>query len=186
MSEASSTTSAPSATPWGLLAQFDSPGALLRAARETCKAGYTCFDVYSPFPVHGMDQAMGLGRSKLGWIIAGGALAGFLTAVGLQYFVAWDYPLVHQGKPFYAWQPYTIVCFELTVLFASFAAVIGMFFLNGLPLWYHPTLKPTSFAKATDNGFFLTIESRDQKYSPTTTREFLEQLGAVKVETLEE
>lgn len=171
---------------WGLLAQFDSPGALLRAARETNKAGYTHFDVYSPFPIHGMDQAMGLGRSKLGWIIAGGALAGFLTAVGLQYYVAWDYPLVHQGKPFYAWQPYTIVCFELSVLFASFAAVIGMFVLNGLPRWYHPILKPTTFARATDNGFFLTIESRDRNYHVSKTKEFLEQQGAVTVETLEE
>ena len=177
---------APTSSAWGLLAQFDSPGALLRAARETCAAGYTRFDVYTPFPVHGMDQAMGLGRSRLGWIIAAGALAGFITAVALQYFVAWDYPLVHQGKPFYAWQPYTIVCFELTILFAAFAAVFGMLFLNDLPRWYHPALKPASFAKVSDNGFFLTIESRDAKYDALKTREFLEQLGALQVEALEE
>ena len=133
--------------------------------------------MYTPFPVHGMDQAMGMGRSKLGWIIA--AAGRFLTAVGLQYFVAWDYPLVHQGKPFYAWPPYTIVCFELTVLFASFAAVLGMLYLNRLPMWYHPTLKPMSFAKVTNDGFFLTIESRDGKYDPVKTKEFLEQLGAM-------
>ena len=176
MSEPATTTSAassPSTAIWGLLAQFDSPGALLRAARETNRAGYTKFDVYSPFPVHGMDQAMGLGPSKVGWIIAAGALAGFLSAVGLQYYVVWDFPLIHQGKPFYAWQPYTIVCFELTVLFAAFAAVIGMCIVNVLPLWYHPTLKLSSFAKATDDGFFLSIESRDQKYDATKTKQFL-------------
>ena len=131
---------------------------LRRRAGETCKAGYTRFDVYTPFPVHGMDQAMGLGREAgldhrrrgAGRVPHRGGPA-VLRCLGLS--------ADHQGKPFYAWQPYTIVCFELTVLFASFAAVLGMFFLNGLPHWYHPTLKPMSFAKATDNGFFLTIES---------------------------
>ena len=93
---------------------------------------------------------------------------------------------MHQGKPFYAWPPYTIVCFELTVLFASFAAVLGMLYLNRLPMWYHPTLKPMSFAKVTNDGFFLTIESRDGKYDPVKTKEFLEQLGAMTVEALEE
>jgi hypothetical protein len=133
-----------------------------------------------------MDQAMGMGRSVLGWIIAGGALAGFLTAVGLQYYCMWDYPLIHQGKPFYAWQPYTIVCFELTVLFSSFAAVFGMLALNGLPLWYHPVLKRDLFAKATDNGFFLTIEARDPKFDAAKTKEFLQSLGAIAVEDVEE
>ena len=171
---------------WGLLARFDSPGSLLCAARETTKAGYKKFDVYTPFPVHGMDQAMGMGRSKLGWIVAGGALAGFVTSVILQYYVAWDYPLIHQGKPFYAWQPYTIVCFELTVLFAAFAAVFGIMYLNGLPQWYHPTLKKNVFAKASDNGFFLTIEAADEKYDTVKTMEFLRSIGALEIEEVEE
>src|SRR5690242_408615 len=106
--------------PWGLLARFDSSHALLRAAEQTHKAGYKLFDVHSPFAIHGMDHAMGLGRSHLGWIVAGGAFAGAFTAIGLQYYCNWDFPLVHQGKPYYAWQPFVIVTFELTVLFSAF------------------------------------------------------------------
>lgn len=172
-------------THWGLLAQFDSPGAILRAARELRKAGYQRFDVHTPFPVHGMDQAMGLGRSPLGWIVSAGALAGALTAIGLQYYTNWDYPLVHQGKPYFAWQPFVIVTFELTVLFASFAAVIGMFTLNGLPQWYHPTLKSGAFARSTDNGFFLSIEAKDARYDAGKARALLTELGAIAVEDLE-
>jgi hypothetical protein len=171
---------------WGLLAQFDSPGAILRAAREVRDAGYNKFDVHTPFPVHGMDAAMGLGRSHLGWIVSAGALAGGLTAIGLQYYVGWDYPLVHQGKPPFAWQPFVIVTFELTVLFSSFAAVIGMLALNGLPQWYHPALKSQTFAKASNDRFMISIEAKDPKFNSITTREFLASLGAVTVEDLTE
>lgn len=172
-------------TTWGMLAQFDSPGAILRAAREVRKAGYKHFDVHTPFPVHGMDTAMGLGRSHLGWIVAAGAFAGAMTAIGLQYFVGWDYPLVHQGKPPFAWQPFVVVTFELAVLFSSFAAVIGMFALNGLPQWYHPTLKSATFARASNDRFMLSIEAQDPKFNPQTTRALLESLGAITVEELE-
>ncbi len=167
---------------WGVLARFDSPGAILRAARETRKAGYAHFDVHTPFPVHGMDAAMGLGRSNLGWIVTGGAVAGFLSAVGLQYYTNWDFPLIHQGKPYYSWQAFIIVTFELTVLFSAFAAVLGMFALNGLPQWYHPTLKSQDFARATDNAFFLSIQTNDV----VKTKAFMEELGATNVEELEE
>lgn len=172
----------PATTSWGILARFDSPGALLRAARETRKAGYDKFDVHTPYPVHGMDGAMGLGRSKLGWVVTAGAFAGAFTAIGLQYYTNWDYPLVHQGKPVYSWQAFIIVLFELTVLFASFAAVFGMFALNGLPQWYHPTLKSKAFARATDNGFYLSIETAEI----TKAKLFAEGLGAMSVEELEE
>jgi hypothetical protein len=167
--------------PWGILAEFDSPGALLRAARETRKAGYKDFDVHTPYPVHGMDLAMGLGRSPLGWIVTGGAFAGAATALGLQYYCGLDFPLIHQGKPVVAWQPFIVITFELTVLFSAFAAVLGMFYLNGLPQWYHPTLKSEAFRKVTDNGFFLSIPTEDVNKA----KEFALQLGAVRVEELE-
>lgn len=168
--------------PWGLLAEFDSEGALLRAARETRVAGYKNFDAHTPYPVHGMDSAMGLGRSHLGWIVTGGAVAGVATALGLQYFVNWDYPLVQQGKPFYAWPPYVIVVFELAVLFSAFAALLGMLFLNGLPQWYHPTLKSPTFWRATDNGFFISLEVNESEIEKA--RQFLNDLGAKSVEIL--
>lgn len=168
--------------PWGVLAEFDSEGALLRAARETRIAGYKSFDAHTPYPVHGMDSAMGLGRSHLGWIVTGGAAAGVVTAVGLQYYVNWDYSLVQQGKPFFAWPPYVIVVFELAVLFSAFAALFGMLFLNGLPQWYHPTLKSPTFWRATDNGFFLSVEVTESEIEQT--RQFLAGLGAKSVEIL--
>lgn len=169
---------------WGLLAQFDSPGAILRAAREARNAGFKHFDAHTPYPVHGMDEAMGLGRSPLGWIVSGGALAGAITALALQYYVGWDYPLIHQGKPALAWQPFVIVLFELTVLFASFSAVLGMLFLNGLPQWYHPTLKSPTFAKATDDLFFISIQTHDDT-ELQRARAVLQDAGALSVEELE-
>ncbi len=171
---------------WGLLAEFDSPGAILRAARETRDAGYKRWDVHTPYPIHGMDPAMGLGRSKLGWIVSGGALTGFLVAMGLQYYVNWEYPLIHQGKPYYSWQAFLVVGFELSVLFAAFSAVLGMFALNGLPQWYHPTLKHDVFARASDDRFYVAIEASDDKFDPVQTREFLQSLGAVSVVELED
>lgn len=185
MSQTAASPSVDTARPWGLLARFDSPGAILRAARETRQAGYQHFDVHTPFPVHGMDAAMGMGRSPLGWIVVGGATAGFLTAIALQYFVAWDYPLIHQGKPFFAFQPYVIVVFELSVLFAAFAAVFGMIFVNGLPRWYHPLFNTQAFAKFSDDGFFLSIEADDPAFDAIKTREFLDSLGAVMVEEVQ-
>lgn len=173
-------------TTWGYLAEFDSPGAILRAARETRDAGYRRFDVHTPYPVHGMDAAMGLGRSQLGWIVSAGALAGFIVAMGLQYYVNWDYPLIHQGKPFYSWQAFLVVTFELTVLFAAFSAVLGMFAINGLPQWYHPTLKSGAFARASDNRFFISIEAADSNFDAAKTRAFLESLDPISIEELED
>jgi len=171
---------------WGLLAQFDSPAAILRAARETRRAGYKRFDVHTPYPIHGMDPAMGLGRSHLGWFVAGGALTGFIVAMGLQFYVNWDYPLIHQGKPFYSWQVFLVVTFELTILFSAFSAVGAMLMINGLPQWYHPTLKSERFASATDNRFFVSIETADKKFDAQKTRAFFQSLGAVSIEELED
>lgn len=172
--------------PWGLLAEFDTPGAVLRAARETRDAGYHRFDIHTPFPVHGMDLAMGLDRSKLGWIVAGGAVLGALGAFGGQVYCNWDFPLIHQGKPYQSWQAFLVITFELSVLCSAFAAVLGMLFLNGLPRWYHPTLKSLNFARATDNRFFLSIEAADKKFSLEETRLFMQNLGALSVEELAE
>ena len=174
------------ATPWGLLAEFESPNAILAAAGAVRRAGYKRFDVYTPYPVHGMDGAMGLSRSGLGWIVSAGAAAGALTGLLLQVYVNWEYPLIHQAKPYQSWPAFLIVTFELSVLFAAFAAVGGMIVLNGLPCWYHPTLKSRRFAKVSDNRFYLTIETADEKYDAARTRELLQSMGASAIEELEE
>jgi hypothetical protein len=167
-----------------MLGEFDSPGAILRAAGMVRRAGYKHFDVHTPYPIHGMDAAMGLGRSKLGWIVAAGAAAGFLTAVILQVYTNWDYPLIHQAKPYQSWPAFVIVTFELSVLFAAFAAVFGMFALNGLPQWHHPTFNAGRFIDVGNNRFYVTIEARDEKYDLQKTRELLESAGAMTIEEI--
>ncbi len=181
---------AASAGLYGIMAQFESPGDLLHAAETVRDAGYKKFDVFSPFPIHGMDDAMGLGRSMLGWIVLGGGITGLLTAVGMQWYMAlFDYPLITAGKPvtgFAAYIPFVPVSFELMILFSAFAAVGGMFLLNGLPAWYHPTLKRDSFARASDDGFFLVIEAVDPQFDIDVTKRLLEEHGANGIELLEE
>lgn len=181
---------AASAGLYGMMAQFESPDALLHAAATVRDAGYKKFDVYSPFPIHGMDAAMGLGRSHLGWVVLCGGVTGLLTAVGLQWYAAlFDYPLITAGKPvtgFAAFIPFVPVCFELMILFSAFAAVGGMILLNGLPAWYHPTLKRDSFARASDDGFFLVIEAADARFDIDVTKRLLEEHGAKGIELLED
>jgi hypothetical protein len=175
---------------YGMMAEFDSPDDLLHIAATLREAGYRRWDVYSPFPVHGMDHAMGLGRSPLGWIVLLGGIAGIATALGMQWFMALqNYPLITAGKPISgpaAWIPFIPVTFELMVLFSAFAAVIGMLLLNGLPQWYHPTLKRDSFARATDDGFFVVIEAADGKFDVDGTKALLEEHGGRNIELLED
>jgi hypothetical protein len=172
---------------WGVLAEFEGPDELLYAAAAVRDAGFRRFDVHSPYPIHGMDQAMGLGRSPLGWIVLAAGLAGAAGGMALQWYTnAWDYPLITGGKPYFAWQAFLVVTFELMVLSAAFGAVIGMLALNGLPQWYHPTLKHDPFFGASDNRFFLVIEATDGKFDRTRTAEFLMEIGGRDVAILEE
>jgi hypothetical protein len=175
---------------YGMMAQYDTPDDLLHIAAVLREAGYKRWDVFSPFPIHGMDHAMGLGRSPLGWIVLGGGITGVIAALGMQWFMALaDYPLITAGKPTSgpaAWIPFIPVTFELMVLFSAFAAVIGMLILNGLPQWYHPTLKRDSFARATDDGFFVVIEAGDAKFDVDLTKRLLEEYGGRNIELLED
>ncbi|CAN5540702.1 DUF3341 domain-containing protein [soil metagenome] len=181
---------AASAGLYGMMAQFESAEALTRGAEVVRDAGYKKFDVYSPFPIHGMDDAMGLSRSMLGWIVLCGGISGVFTGIGLQWYAAlYEYPLITAGKPltgFAAFIPFVPVTFELMVLFSAFAAVGGMILLNGLPAWYHPTLKRESFARATDDGFFLVIEAADPRFDVDVTKRLLEDHGGRGIELLED
>lgn len=115
-------------TIFGILAQYEHPGALISAAEKVRDAGYTKFDSYSPFPIHGMDEAMGLRPSKLGWIVLIHGMIGFSIALVMITFMAYfDYPLNISGKPFLNWPAFVPVTFELTILLSAFGAVFGMF-----------------------------------------------------------
>ncbi len=170
---------------YGVLAEFRHPGALLEAARSVREAGFKRFDVHSPFPIHGMDRAMGLGNSLVGWLTVGGGIAGMALGVWLQWWTsAVDYPINISGKPFFAIEPSIPVIFELTILLAALSTVIGMFALNGLPRPYNPLFYSDRFRKVTDDGFFLHIAASDRRFDLESTQKLLRDLGATHIETI--
>lgn len=172
---------------WGVLAEFSGPGPLLRAAEQIRDAGYKKWDAHAPFPVHGMEEAMGTGPSRIGWIVGAGALLGAGGAYLLQWWTsAVDYPVVVSGKPPDAWEPFTPVTFELGVLLAGFSALFGMLALNRLPMWFHPLFTKDRFLSVSDNAFFIAIEAEDQRFDPDQTRRLLEQAGGYNIEFVED
>jgi Protein of unknown function (DUF3341) len=170
---------------YGLLAEFSNPSTLLHAAADTHKAGYTHFDAHSPFPIHGMDKAMGLGNSKIGYVVILGGAAGLSLATWLQWWTSQvDYPINISGKPFFAVEPSVPVMFELTVLFSAFTAVAAMLAFNGLPRPYNPLFYSEAFTRVTDDGFFLHIAASDAKFDKEGTTDFLKRIGAKSVEII--
>lgn len=172
---------------YGLLAEFSDPGTLLHAAQEIRKAGYKHFDTHSPFPIHGMDRAMGLGNSKVGYITLIGGATGLALATWLQWWTSEiDYPINISGKPFFAYEPSIPVMFEVTVLLSALAAVVGMLALNGLPRPYNPLFYSENFARATDDAFFVHIAASDARFDQKQTDAFLRSIGALNVEVIED
>jgi hypothetical protein len=170
-----------------ILAEFKDPGALLKAASDTLKAGYKSFETYSPFPIHGMDDAMGLGASKLPWIVLCCGALGASGGFALQTWVATSaYRLTISGKPFFSYQAFVPVTFELMVLLSAFGAVFGMFALNKLPQLYSALFKSQNFSKATSHGFFLEIQAQDPKFNEATTAEFLKSIGGIQIEVIKD
>ena len=168
---------------FGLLAEFSSPATLLHAAEKIHAAGYSEYDCHSPFPIHGMDAAMGLKRSRLGYIVGFMTILGAITAFTLQTWVTTSaYPLVISGKAFFSWQAYIVITFALFVLFGTFGAVFGMFHINKLPMLHHPLFNSEQFKKVTDDGFFVSVEATDRLFDEAKTRAFLEALGGKNIE----
>lgn len=176
------------ATPalYGLLAQFDTPEALLAAARRTREAGYRRMDAYTPFPVAGLAEAIGFSRTRLPLVVLVGGILGCVGGFLLQFYTSViDYPLNVGGRPFNSWPAFIPVTFEMTVLIAALSAVVGMLALNGLPMPYHPVFNVPRFRLATRNEFFLCIEATDPQFDPERTRRFLESVGAREVYDVE-
>ena len=170
-----------------ILAEFDGPAELLRAAEKVRDAGYNRFDCHSPFPIHGMDAAMGLKRSPLGWIVGIAALVGTSSALALQWWTSTiDYPLVISGKPFFSFQAYVPVTFALGIVLSAFTALIAMLALNGLPRLNHPLFNSVRFDKVTSDGFFISIEGRDPLFEAEKTKAFLESVGGKNPEVIQE
>lgn len=170
-----------------LLAEFESVPKVLHAAEKIRDAGYKKWDTHTPFPVHGMDGAMGLSDSRLGWIVLAMALTGFTVAVSLITFAnGYDYPLIIGGKPAISIPSYVPVCFELTVLFSAFGAVFGMLGMNRLPRHHHPVFESDRFRAMTTDKFYVSIEAEDPKFDLKKTRALLEEAHASHIELIEE
>lgn len=171
----------------GLIARFETPAALMHGAEQVRDAGYTQWDVITPFPIHGMDAAMGLKRSLVPRFSLLGGVAGFATGMlGIWAMNAWDYPLVVGGKPLFSPMYAFPVSYEMTILLASFGTIIGMFLLNRLPMHYHPALKHDEVQRASDDTFYIVVEARDAKFTVDGARHLLEGAGATAVTQLEE
>ncbi|MDQ6892853.1 MAG: DUF3341 domain-containing protein [Acidobacteriota bacterium] len=172
---------------YGLIGEFDIPADLVNAARATREAGYRCVDAYSPFPIHDMTAALGMKKTKLPVIVLAGGLVGCATALLMMWFSAVvHYPINVGGRPLASWPMFIPITFELTILFAAFAAVFGMLGMNGLPMPYHPVFNAPRFALASRDRFFLCIEAKDPKFDLEATRRFLEVLGAHDIAEVEE
>ncbi len=171
---------------WGVIAAFDTEEGIMEAARRVHQAGYTKFDTHTPYPVHGLERAMGLKRSILPRIIICGTVLGFIAAVALQYWVGViKQPVAIGNKPLFA-LPFAVpIIFELSVLLTSFAAVFGMLALNGLPRLYHPIFSSAKFKSASDDRFFISIESRDPLFKQDQAATFLKEIGGQDVEVIE-
>ncbi|PYX69519.1 MAG: DUF3341 domain-containing protein [Acidobacteria bacterium] len=160
------------------MAEFDSASDLVAAARRTREEGYHKIDAYSPFPVEGLAEEIGFRKNSVPLVVLIGGLLGCMSGYALQYWIsAVSYPINVGGRPYNSWPAFIVVTFEMTILFAGLAAVLGMLALNGLPMPYHPVFNVPRFAFATRDRFFLIIFSSDAKYDAGATRAFLETLG---------
>ena len=169
------------------MAEFDTPTQLVDAARRVRDAGYVKTDAFSPFPLHEIDEALGIKRSILPYLIFTGGITGLLAGLGLQYFVhVLEWPIIVGGRPHFSLPAFIPPAYELTILFSAFVAVFGMLFLNGLPSPYHPVFNVPRFALATREKFFLIIQSDDPQYDYDETRSFMQGLNAQEVFDVEE
>jgi hypothetical protein len=162
---------------YGMMAEFDTPTALLDASRRTYQAGYRKIDAYSPFPIEGLAEEIGFHHDEVPLVVLIGGILGGVSG----YFLEWwcsvvAYPINVGGRPYHSWPAFIPITFEMTVLFGGIFALFGMLALNGLPMPYHPVFNVPRFAMASKDRFFLIVFSSDKKYDPQGTRTFLEGL----------
>ncbi|HEX7830256.1 MAG TPA: DUF3341 domain-containing protein [Thermoanaerobaculia bacterium] len=167
---------------YGVVAEFNDPQSLLDAANSVREAGYTSTDAFSPFPIHGLAEAVGFHKSRLSLIVL---TMGIMGGIG-GFFMCWyanviSYPLNIGGKPYNSWPAWIPITFECTILLAALGAVFGMLALNGLPMPYHPMFNLRRFDSASRDKFFLVIQARDPKFRLEEARRLLETLGPREV-----
>ncbi len=172
----------PDVRPYGLLAEFDSPEALIEAVKRTRAEGYRALDAFTPFPVDGLAELLELRDRRVLWLGLIGACLGFAIALGMQLWTNYDYPLDIGGRPVYALSAFAVVAFELTILFAVLLTALGMLYLNGLPRLHYPVFAAPRFHLASKDRFFLCVKGDDPRFGEDDTARFLASLGAHAVE----
>jgi hypothetical protein len=171
----------------GLLAEFETVDDVVTAAGAVRKAGFSRWDVHSPFPIHGIDHVMGIRPTILPWLVLGGGLSGLVGGIALQWFCnAYAYPLLISGKPFWSLPANIPVAFECTVLASALTAVFGMLALNRLPTLYNPLFKSDRFRRVTDDRFFILIDASDRQFDEESATQLLKDQGAVAIERVED
>lgn len=171
---------------YGVMAEFANPAAVTHAAEAFRDAGFTRWDVYSPFPIHGIDEAMGLKPSRVSYFVGTGAFIGVAGAMLMQWWMlAVDYRMVIGGKPYFAWEQYLPITFELGILLGSISAITAMFVLNKLPMPYHPLMKKERFLRVSDDRFVIAVEADDPKFDMESTQRMLEELGGTNIDVVE-
>src|SRR5271169_4812692 len=172
---------------YGMMAEFNSPGELLRAAEKVSAAGYRRWDVFTPFPIHGIDKVMNLGNSLVGWVSLALAAGAFLSVAGLIWFAnAFDYPLIVGGKPMFSVPMTFVPAYILMIMGGAFGALIGMLAFNELPRFNNPLFTGKRFELVSRDKFFLLIGALDEKFSETETRKLLESIGGTHIEIIED
>lgn len=172
---------------YGLLAEFDTTTEIVEAAEKVRDAGYTKTDAFSPFPIHEMDEALGIKRTILPYLVFGGGVAGLLLGFALQIGThVFEYPIIVGGRPHLSIPAMIPPAYELTILIAAFTAVLGMLLLNGLPKPYHPVFNVPRFNLVTREKFFLLIESKDPNFEYEETKAFMETLNPQEVFDVDE
>ena len=174
------------AQPYGLIDTFDTVPDIYHAAEQVRDAGYRNWDCITPLPIHGLDKAMGVKRSIVPRISLAGGITGFCTGMSMIWWTgAYDYKLIVGGKPLFSPMFAFPISYELTILFTAFATIGGMFFLNGLPMHYHPVLKYKEIRRGMDDQMFIVIEARDPRFNLANTKALLAQAGGKNIKELE-
>jgi hypothetical protein len=183
---------------WGLLAEYETPADILHAAEQVRDAGFKKWDCFTPFPVHGLDNAMGIRKTVLPWIVLTMGLTGLAIAITLQWYVnsphtqsaslyvLSGYPLTISGKPYWSLPANVPVMFELTVLFSALTSFYGLWFLIGLPRYHHPVFSVARFRRVSDDKFFLLVEASDGKFDAADSRALLERTHPSAIEEVKD
>lgn len=171
----------------GLMAEFDNVDSIMQAARTVRDAGYVRWDIHSPFPIHGIDPAMGIRPTILPWLTLGAGITGLIVgAILIGYTNGFEYPFISSGKPVLSVPTWVPVCFELTILFAALTTVFGMIGLNALPHHYNPLFRIEKFRRATSDRFFVVIDATDPKFKESATTDLLKSLNPLSIDRVED